>query len=280
MSFKDHIATMIKKVAQRNSFMKTIGWIYIGLAIVLTVIGLAFSMSLFRADFYADYRRGAHLVAGFAVLGVFLLLALGMFVQGSMANAVADIDTHTRVNADAIEETRRVTESAVRTGQNALRTSEAMIHAQAALQAAQAQAALPPMRQPAVLDAAGATITHMSEEPAETFGAESPVTAALVERTAGDLKPPGLDESLVNGVIGVGGNVTTLANDPIETEVPITPADLDEPRQPAPPAAETVLRVPEPEATTLSTVDAKLQNLFGRSAKGSVVRSRRPWSRD
>jgi hypothetical protein len=270
---------MIKKVAQRNSFMKTIGWIYIGLAIALTVVGLAFSMSLFRADFYADYRRGAHLVAGFAVLGVFLLLALGMFVQGSMANAVADIDTHTRVNSDAIEETRRVTETAVRTGQNALRTSEAMIHAQAALQAAQSQAALPPMRPASALDPASATITHMSQEPAETFGAESPVAAALVERT-GDLKPPGLDESLVSGVIGVGGQVTTLANDPIEIEAPLSAADLEEPRQPAPPAAESVLRVPEPEAAAPSSVDAKLHNLFGRSAKGSVVRSRRPWSRD
>jgi hypothetical protein len=270
---------MIKKVAQRYSFMKTIGWVYIGLAVLLLVVGLSFSMALFRADFYADYRRGAHIIAGFAVLGIFMLLALGMFVQGSMANAVADIDMHTRANANAIDETRRVTESAVRTGQNALRTSEAMIHAQAALQAAQTQAALPPQR--ATPDAAAATITHMSEEPADTFGASSQVAAALVERGADDLKPPGVEESLVSGVIGVGGQVTTLASDPIDApEPPISPADLDEPRQPAPPAVESVLRVPEPEPTALSTVDAKLHNLFGRTMKGAVVRTRRPWSRD
>jgi hypothetical protein len=280
---------MIKQVAQRYSFMKTIGWVYIGLAALLTVLGLWFSMALFRADFYADYRRGAHLVAGFAILGVFLLLALGMFVQGSMANAVADIDKHTRVNSDAIEETRRVTESAVRTGQNALRTSEAMVHAQAALQAARAQPALLPERPAVAIDAAIATITHATE-PAETFGAGSQAVAALATRGNDDLLPPGMharnndSESLISGVIGIAGAVTTLHSDHTSTDTngvaPINAAELDEPRQPAPPAAESLLQVPSLVSAPANSVEAKLQNIFARNTKGSVIRTRRPWSRD
>ncbi len=288
---------MIKKVEQRFSLMKAIGWVYIALALTLVIGGLLLSVSLFRSDFYADYRRGAHLVAGFGALGMFLLLALGMFVQGSMANAVADIDKNTRVNTQAIEATREVSERAVRTGQNAIKNSEAMVHAQSALQAARGEAlpteALPAPAAvvPAALPAAAVASTvadtdvfgAMASSPAPVLSSAAPAISALAP------PPPGYDETTVSGVIGIGGKLTTVSEalrsitppsmPVVETQHAFSADALVEPTRLPPPAAEMDLDMHEVVGAPIDSTDAVVQNLFAR-AKGAVVRTRRPWARE
>ena len=84
-----------KPISQNYGLMKVVGYLYIALALLLLLGGLWLSVTLVRADFYADYRRGMHLIVGVGSFLISALLALGFYVQGSMAAAVADIDTTT-----------------------------------------------------------------------------------------------------------------------------------------------------------------------------------------
>ncbi len=143
-----------KDVVQNYGLMKFVGYLYIALALAILAGGLWLSLTLVRADFYAEYRRGMHLVVGIGTFLVAALLALGFYVQGSMAAAVADIDTTTRRNGAAIEQTRRIGERAARSSQQAARNSDAMLHAHTALQSATsdprtAPESAPPTPQPA-----------------------------------------------------------------------------------------------------------------------------------
>jgi hypothetical protein len=125
-----------KPISQNYGLMKVVGYLYIALALLLLLGGLWLSVTLVRADFYADYRRGMHLIVGVGSFLISALLALGFYVQGSMAAAVADIDTTTRSNGMAIEATRRFGERAARSSQQAARNSDALLHAHTALQQA------------------------------------------------------------------------------------------------------------------------------------------------
>ncbi len=131
----------MNKTTQRFALLKMVGLLYIAAALLVLAGGLWLGWTLYRADLYADYRRGAHLVAGFATVAMALLIALALFVQGNMAHAIAEIDRNTRANFAAIELTRVSAEKAALAGQSAIRNSEAMLHAQSALHAAATDAA-------------------------------------------------------------------------------------------------------------------------------------------
>ena len=90
----------------------------------------------------APATHGGRAVLDVAFL-ISALLALGFYVQGSMAAAVADIDTTTRGNGQAIEATRRFSERAARSSQQAARSSDALLHAHTALQQASDDARTP-----------------------------------------------------------------------------------------------------------------------------------------
>jgi hypothetical protein len=252
---------MINKIAQRYSLMKGIGLFYMAVASVLLLGGIILALLLLRADFYADYRRGAHVVAAAFVFIPTVLTALGLFVQGSLANAVADIERTTRDNATAIEVNRAVAEKAVRTGQDAIKNSEAMLHAQTALAAAQrAELALAPpaidvtetpvRTEPAALPSAGTPIDISAFAPptmlppvapqsTPELDLVAPETHTQAERTADAIDSI---DAIPEGVINEGGIVTHL------------PPPVD-------------------------SSDVAVQNLFSR-AKGAVIRTRRPWQRD
>lgn len=242
----------MKNVTQRYGLMKLVGGFYMSLALALFLGGLILGFGLLLGDFYAEYRRGAHLVFGLGVMALGTLAALGFFVQGSMANAVADIDKNTRVNTLQIEAARDITEKAVRNGQTALKSTEAMLHAQSALHvAAQEMKALP------------------SGAQAEPLAPAPPRAEASAE---------------MSGVIGMGG-VLVNAADMAEAEPTATfgasehaAAEIVEP----PITNDEITEVNAEFDATAQPVehsDEVVQSLFAR-AKGAVVRTRRPWSRD
>lgn len=242
----------MKNVTQRYGLMKLVGGFYMSLALALFLGGLIVGFGLLLGDFYAEYRRGAHLVFGLGAMTLGTLAALGFFVQGSMANAVADIDKNTRVNTLQIEAARDITEKAVRNGQTALKSTEAMLHAQSALHvASQEMRALPSGMQ------------------AEALAPAPPQSEASAE---------------MNGVIGMGG-VLINAADSVEAEPTATfgasehaAAEIVEPD-----ITDVELREANDEfdaaAQPVDHSDEVVQSLFAR-AKGAVVRTRRPWSRD
>jgi hypothetical protein len=178
--------------SQNYGIMKIVGYLYIGFALLLLIGGVWVGLALVRADFYADYRRGMHLVVGVGAFLISALLALGFYVQGSMAAAVADIDTTTRGNGMAIEATRRFSERAARSSQQAARSSDALLHAHTALQQASDDArasspgSLPPASAESLLD---------SFAPADSADVDAPLTAA---RTQAPAEPP---HSAVDNVV-------------------------------------------------------------------------------
>lgn len=269
----------MKNITQRYGLMKLIGGLYIALAALILLAGLALSVTLLRGDFYADYRRGMHIVLALGAFLVSAMVALGFYVQGSMANAVADIDKNTRVNSVAIEASREATESAVRTGQTAIKNSEAMLHAQAALQAAAAEVAAPA---PAtdVKSASDPVVEIVPPTPAPAAPlAPSPMEAAvqaveaMKERSAqldamlGQTVPsdsstaPAPDMSM-SGAVGIAGSVLDATDESLRLNDP-TPANA----------------LSAGDATAVDNADPAVQSLFART-KGAVVRTRRPWARE
>ncbi len=239
----------MKNVTQRYGLMKLVGGFYMSLALALFLGGLILGFGLLLGDFYAEYRRGAHLLFGLGVMALGTLAALGFFVQGSMANAVADIDRNTRVNTLQIEAARDITEKAVRNGQTALKSTEAMLHAQSALQvASQEMRALP------------------SGVQAEALAPAPPQTEPRAE---------------MSGVIGMGG-VLMNASDKVESEPTETFGASEPAASIVEPADAELNDATEDTAASAQPVDHSdevVQSLFAR-AKGAVVRTRRPWSRD
>ncbi len=255
---------MINKITQRYNLMRGIGLFYMAIASALLLGGVLLALLLLRADFYADYRRGAHLVAAAFVFIPAVMTALGFFVQGSLANAVADLERSTRDNAAAIEVNRVVAEKAVRTGQSAMKNSEAMLHAQTALAAAQrAEAALAtpageasvaesaPNAELAALPSAGTPVDISAFAPPSAMpsGAtpwqsseRAPDDAQVSGAARADLSDAERGAVIPEGVINEGGIVTHL------------PPPADGSRTAA-------------------------QHLFSR-AKSAVIRTRRPWQRD
>jgi hypothetical protein len=166
-----------KPLSQNYGLMKLVGYLYIALAMALLLGGLWLSVTLVRADFYADYRRGMHLVVGVGSFLISALLALGFYVQGSMAAAVADIDVTTRSNGMAIEATRRFGERAARASQQAARNSDALLQAHTVLQQATDE-----NRAPALPPAADEALPESPVRPTETIDAvEAPAPAASVD---------------------------------------------------------------------------------------------------
>jgi len=166
-----------KPLSQNYGLMKLVGYLYIALAMALLIGGLWIAVTLVRADFYADYRRGMHLVVGVGSFLISALLALGFYVQGSMAAAVADIDTTTRRNGAAIEATRRFGERAARASQQAARNSDALLQAHTALQQAADED-----RTPYLPPAADEALPEAPARAAETI--DAPVAPAAVTPSA------------------------------------------------------------------------------------------------
>jgi hypothetical protein len=267
----------MKNITQRYGLMKLIGGLYIALAALILLASLALSIALLRGDFYADYRRGMHIVLGLGAFLVGAMVALGFYVQGSLANAVADIDKNTRVNGEAIEASREATEKAVRTGQTAIKNSEAMLHAQAALQAAAAEtaahepaaavmnaadprveivppvaASAPPLA-PSPMEAAVQAVEAMKERSAE-------LDAMLGHTVEAERSTQPAADMPMSGAVGIAGSVRNASDESLR---------LDD-------AASTVtIGV----ATADDNTDPAVKSLFAR-AKGAVVRTRRPWARE
>lgn len=230
----------MNKTPQRFALLKMVGLLYIAAALLVLAGGLWLGWTLYRADLYADYRRGAHLVAGFATVAITLLIALALFVQGNMAHAIAEIDRNTRANFTAIELARVSAEKAALTGQSAIRNSEAMLHAQSALHAAASDAA-----------------ASAGREAQESAAA---ISAALDDATSGIKAAP------VAAVIPPLPAIAEIAT-PVAPVVTAVPAPIVMIADGARVAAAGFIPGDLPASTTPTDVDGRI-----------AYRTRRPWA--
>jgi ABC-type Na+ efflux pump permease subunit len=247
----------MKKVSQRYGLMKFLGGLYVLFSILLVIGGIIVGWWLYSQNFYPDYRRGLHLIGLIAPIVASILSAIPLFMMGSMANAIADIDRSSRQNEIAIDTTRSVAEKALTASETAAQRAErATLELQSGLQ--DTKAALRNMESN-VTSAVSTSTTEAriaAREAVESASSRASGLVSSARERASDVVDDVRGATTASGVMGIGGQVENIAAEATEA--------IDD-------AAQNIANKAGEAHDIAGEVSDKIL---------SSIRSRRPWQKD